>query len=179
MIMTRDLAMEGHLAATGFWYRIGGLLGGALVVAGWLFGHGENGFWSTAGALALCIAAYALGSGLARRRNGARVVAGVLAVAGFVGICVSSCGSVVHGEGRSLIGIGLSLLWSAAYLWLYWSKRSREVCSPSYARLVAASTGKPRMTSSLFFWVPLIGFAVAAIMVILMLGFAGMAALAS
>lgn len=178
----RDLGMEGHLAATALWYRVGALLAGVLVLVGWLFGHRDAGesFWSAPVALAVCAAGYLLGAALGRRSNGARVVAGVIAALGFVGTAVSSCSGIVHGNGGSIIGIALSLAWSAAYLWVFWSQRSRNVCSPTYQRLVASSPGvKPRVVTSVFFWVPMIGFAAAVVMLLMLLGFAGLAALAS
>ncbi len=176
----RDLKMEAHLAATALWHRVGALLAGALVLIGWLFGHADvgEGRWSAPVALAVCAAAYLLGAALGRRSNAARVIAGVFAVLGFAGTAIGSCSGVLHGERTSLIGIALSLAWSAAYVWVFWSQRSRRICSAGYQRLVAASpTVRPRVATSVFFWVPMIFFAIAVVMIVLVLGVAGLAAL--
>src|SRR5688572_24711713 len=72
----RDVPLEAHLRATGFWYRLGGLVGGVLIVLGWLRGDGQGSLLGSVVAAAVCVGALVLGGGLARLSSGARVVAG-------------------------------------------------------------------------------------------------------
>src|SRR5262249_56877148 len=115
-------------------YRASALLGGGLLVLGWVRGDGED--RSLIGSIvfgAICLAAYVLGSGLARLSSGARVFAGVLTLIGLGGTVLG----VLRGQSGGLIGTGISLAWSAAYVWLFFSSRSRAVTEPAYRLIVA------------------------------------------
>src|SRR5262249_26267201 len=116
-----------------------------------------------------CLAAYVLGSGLARLSSGARVFAGVLTLIGLGGTVLG----VLRGQSGGLIGTGISLAWSAAYVWLFFSSRSRAVTEPAYRLIVAQSPSqRPRMLASPFFWLPLIGIAMIIVMFLVFFGLA-------
>ncbi|MCU1277322.1 MAG: hypothetical protein JWM53_868 [bacterium] len=97
LALRRDLAMESHLRALGFWYRIGAVLFGvgflALfgIVGGALAGmpsslHGSGALWASAFGyvamfvVALAVGSYVLGHFLGRFANGARLAAGILTI---------------------------------------------------------------------------------------------------
>jgi hypothetical protein len=167
----RDLAMEGHLRATAFWYRAFALVGGALLVLGWLRDDGvERSLIGSIVFAATCLGAFVIGSGLARLSSGARVFAGLLTLLGLGGTVLE----LVRGHGGGLIGTLISLAWSGAYVWLFFSSRSRAVTEPAYRLIVASSAAqKPRMLASPFFWLPLIGIAAVLLMFLVFFGLAG------
>jgi hypothetical protein len=98
LALQRDLAMESHLRALGFWYRLGAVLAGVGFLA--LFGvagrallglsssslRGTGALWASAfGYIALFVVAlaagsYVLGHFLGRFANGARLAAGILTI---------------------------------------------------------------------------------------------------
>lgn len=94
MALRRDLAMESHLRALSFWYRVGAVLFGATLlgllalVGGALFGalaslHGSAALWAGAVGyvamftIAAAAGSYLIGHYLGRFANGARIAAGV------------------------------------------------------------------------------------------------------
>jgi hypothetical protein len=166
----RDLAMEGHLRATAFWYRAGGLVGGGLLVLGLLRGETVDGsLLQSILFAAVCAGAFLLGQGLAGLNGGARVIAGLLTLLSFAGEVIG----IVRGHGGGLIGTAISLAWSAAYLWLFFSTRSRNVTSAAYRLMVRQNPSpRPRILASPFFWLPLVGIAVMILFVIVFLGVA-------
>ena len=112
LALQRDLAMESHLRALGFWYRIGAVLFGVgfltlFGLGGALVGltsslHGSNALWASAFGyvamfvVALAVGSYVLGHFLGRFTNGARLAAGILTIVSlafgllrFVLICVA------------------------------------------------------------------------------------------
>lgn len=167
----RDLAMEGHLRATAFWYRGFALLGAGLLVLGWVHGEAADGsFLGSIGVAAVCVAAFLLGSGLAGLSSGARVIAGLLSLLSFGGTVLE----VLRGHGGGLIATAISFAWSAAYLWLFFSARSRAVTTDAYRLIVKANPSqKPRMLTSPFFWLPLAGIAAVLLMMLFFFGLAG------
>ncbi|MGZ3429909.1 MAG: hypothetical protein ACXVCV_24835, partial [Polyangia bacterium] len=96
LALQRDLAMESHLRALGFWYRLGAVLfgGGFLaltgVAGGALFGGSSLGGgnamiagvlgWVAMFVVALAVGSYVLGHFLGRFANGARLAAGILTI---------------------------------------------------------------------------------------------------
>lgn len=168
----RDLAMEGHLRATAFWYRAFALLGGGLLVLGWLRGDGEErSLVGSIVAAAVCAGALLLGNGLARLSSGARVAAGLLTLLSLGGTVLS----ILRGNTSGWIGTAISLAWTGAYLWLFFSPRSRAVTTPAYRRVAQLGRAQaPRIVASPFFWLPLIAIGAVILMMVLFLGAAAL-----
>ena len=97
LALQRDLTMESHLRALGFWHRLGAIVFGAGFLA--LFGiaggallgmrsslHGSSALWASAFGyvamfvVALAVGSYVLGHFLGRFANGARLAAGILTI---------------------------------------------------------------------------------------------------
>ena len=155
---SRALKTEAHLQAIALWYRVYGVLFGALFLLALLLmvrvGVDPLRIGIVGACIAPCILSYVLGRLLKRYSNVARVVAGILAAIAAVSTAISA---VPPEDTFTLLAAAGLVVYYGAATWVLFSRRARRICSERYAELVARSAFvKPKMFNSPFFWIPMI-----------------------
>jgi hypothetical protein len=191
LALQRDLHVEAHLGALAIWYRVGAMLTlllagvvlgrfGRLVVAGARSWRAVGVAWMGAVGVAVSLllaaaaGAYYLGQRLARLHDGARIVAGAVAIAGLIAT-VTRIALTLRDYDRLaaliphhfayvrpslawpiLAFVAATLAWIAIVATLF-STRAADVCASHYRSLVVRTPMlKPPTLRSPFFVLPLV-----------------------